>query len=141
MLVELTPGGYVIKAKVMDYETDKRISRLRVVQQEQSHVEFSLEDPVETIRIETACLGICDYELFSQEMEREPIAAEDKISEMYEKAETHGIVRLDESQGIVMPFVSTGFGDGEYPIYELIHNETLCGVELEFISASEPYPF
>jgi hypothetical protein len=141
VLVELTPGVYTLKAKVMDYETDKRISRLRIVQQEQSHVEFSLQASVEMIRTEMACLGVCDYEVFSQEMERDPHAAEDRICEMYEQGQTHGVVQLDETRSIVMPFVSSGFGDGEYPVYTLIQDESLVGVEVEFIPVGEPYPF
>jgi hypothetical protein len=40
-----------------------------------------------------------------------------------------------------MPFATSGFGDGLYPVYELVADGDRVGVEVEFIAAGAPYPF
>jgi hypothetical protein len=44
--------------------------------------------------------------------------------------------------GAVMPFVASGFGDGEYPVVELLDSShgSRVGAEITFLRSSTPYP-
>jgi hypothetical protein len=42
---------------------------------------------------------------------------------------------------VPVPFVSSGLGDGHYPVFALTDGGSRVGFEIEFISQDEPYPF
>jgi hypothetical protein len=39
-----------------------------------------------------------------------------------------------------IPYVEGGFGDGSYPVFQLIASGKIIGLEVEFIKGSDKYP-
>ena len=138
LLVEAPPGDYRIQAKVMDYGGDRRIARLRVFS---SGACPRLGPQIGETWTDTARTGLCDYEIFSQAWGSDNDAAYAKIEPVLDEAENYGTAVLDEGTGAVMPFVSSGFGDGTFPVHELMEGERRVGFEIQFIAADETYPF
>jgi hypothetical protein len=46
-----------------------------------------------------------------------------------------------DPKGSKAPYVSSGFGDGTFPVFELCSNGSRVGFEIEFIPTASPYPF
>ena len=139
LLVTLSPGHYCIQAKVIDYGTDKRVSRLRVGRD--GH-HSTVGQQIGTTWTDTAKTGVCDFETFWQACGGSVERAYEVIGDTLEQASSHGVAILDSSIGVVMPFVSSGFGDGEFAVFELVATDgERVGIEIEFISPGEPYPF
>jgi hypothetical protein len=138
VLVELPPGTYTLEARVMDYGSDKRIARLRALLPGSTVVLRRLIDKTWT---DTAQTGVCDYELFAAAWGAHEQSAWEVIEPVLTSGWTHGVAVLDQTTGAVMPFVGSGFGDGEFPVFELQSDSQRVGVEIEFIKPGTPYPF
>ncbi len=136
--VQAPPGIYTVEAKAIDFDGDRRISRLRVLQRgKKPCIGKQLGDTW----TDTAMTGICDLEILSKEWTAiGQDKAEEKLQEEYERGEDCGVFTL-KSKGTKVPFVSSGFGDGTFPIFELCDSEDRVGFEIEFIFVSTPYPF
>ncbi len=138
LLVELSPGAYLVQAKAMNYISDKRISRLRVFAK---GAEPYIGQEIGTTWTDTAQMGICDHQVFLQSWGDDDDASYAVICPTLQDSWTHGIAVLDATTEAIMPFVSSGFGDGEFPVYELLQNGHRVGVEVEFIPSNTLYPF
>jgi len=122
----------------MRYGNDARISQLRAIP---SGVTSSTGAQIGETGTDTAKIGVCDHDVFASAWGDDDEASWDIISPAIEDAETHGIAVLDDQVGAVMPFVSSGFGDGTFPIHELVSNGSRVGFEVTFIKPGTPYPF
>jgi hypothetical protein len=120
----------------MDYGTDKRISRLRTWLHGTAP---TLGDQIGDTWTDTALTGICDYKTFRLAWDRDAAAAYATIMPTFGSADTHGVAVLDADEGAIMPFVSSGFGDGEFPVNGLVVDSRRVGVEIEFIKPDQPY--
>lgn len=143
-VVELPPGNYGLEAKVMDYRhddcQDKRISRLRIVSPDK-HVEVGAE--IGSTWTDVGSIGVCDHEVLMKVVEDEADALFDRIDEEVWKdfGIGHGSVILDEKSGAAIHVVGSGFGDGEFPVHEILSASGRVGCETEFIRRGTPYPF
>jgi len=109
VLIEAPPGQYEIRAKCIDYGGDVRISRLRVILKGKQP---KIGPELGKTWTDTATTGWCDYEVFSKAWGDDDDASYAKISGTIEESDDYGIAVLDPGTGAVMPFVSSGFGDG-----------------------------
>lgn len=135
--IQAAPGKYNVEAKAIDFDGDRRISRLRVYRHDARPV---LGKTIGETWTDTAYSAVCDFDYFSKEWDSlGEDAAGDKLQEEY-GAENCGVFRLSPN-GSEVPFVSSGFGDGTFSIFELCDGEKRVGFEIEFIAASEGYPF
>ncbi|HXR03384.1 MAG TPA: hypothetical protein VN836_01600 [Verrucomicrobiae bacterium] len=137
-MVTLAPGSYHVEVKATAYGGDVRISRLRLVRH---GVSPSIGAVLGETGTDTANIGVCDHEVFARAWGGDNDASWEIISPAIEEADTHGIAVLDETAGAVMPFVRSGFGDGTFPVHELVADGSRAGFEVVFIRGDEPYPF
>ena len=138
ILISSKPGKYQVQIKGIDFSGDRRVSRLKVFLQNESP---TLGKQAGETWTDTAQTGIVDYESFSKAWGDDDDASYKKLQDKLESAENFGVVKFDKSANAVMPFVSSGFGDGSFPVLELVTNGQVVGVEVEFISAEMEYPF
>jgi hypothetical protein len=138
LLVRATPGEYLLQAQVTAYGSDRRISRLRgLLKGTQGKLGAKLGETW----TDTATTAICDFQLFSKAWGADDEISYAKIEKGLEAAENHGIAVLDKDREAVAPFVASGFGDGTFPVYELVQRRRRVGFEIEFIAEGVPYPF
>lgn len=139
LLVEMPPGRYLIRARVMDYSGDRRVSRLRVLSPGST--------PTVGVQIgetwaDTAAVAVCDFTVCSRAWER---LGEDTATNRLEVARDSGypcgVFELDPEVSACVPYVDSGFGDGTFPVFELMQEDKRVGFEIEFIAREEPYPF
>jgi hypothetical protein len=137
-VVDLPKGAYLIQAKVVNYGPVQYVSRFRVAIRDLTPI---VGDIVGTVGNDTAQIGVCDYEVFSEVWGEDDEASLEKIQNTLWDAEEHGVAILDEEKRAVMPFFASGFGDGEHTVRELISNQDRVGIEVEFIGEGTEYPF
>jgi len=138
LLVDLPVTRYTVSAKVLDYGTEKRVSRLQVVTR---LAEATLGPEIGKTWSDTARTGVCDYQLYKEawgDDERGWQIVGPTLEEL-----SSGVAVLDEAAGAILPFLESGFGDGEFPVFELLdgHSNSRVGIEVQFIAQGEPYPF
>lgn len=135
LVIGLPSARYGLEARVMDYGDDKRISRLKLVQD----VPHELGELLGTTFADVGYTGACDHEALLDSVVGNEEAAEKLAQEVFEIDE-YGKAALSDDPEAVMHVVSSGFGDGEFPVRELISESRRIGVEVEFIEAGAPYP-
>jgi len=138
LVVELEPGEYRVEATGMDFDGDRRISGLRVIRPNSTATRGNRLGETWT---DTATCSVCELDAVQKEwnsLGEEPAA--DKLMEEYERGEGCGIFRVTECASVI-PYVSSGFGDGAFPVFELIQDGKRVGIEVEFISPNNGYPF
>ena len=138
LLIELPPGKYEVQAQVLDYGGDRRPARLRI-QLAGSNAAMGAE--IGKTWTDTATTGICDFEIFSAAWGEDSDASFEIIKPALEDNHHYGVAVLDANVGAVMPFLHSGFGDGTYPVYELVAEGRRVGFEVEFIPEGKAYPF
>ena len=138
LIIEVPVSDYLVEAKVADYGADARVSRLRAMM---SEAEVRLGCIIGDTWTDTGKTGLGDYDaclalgssLTSDEMNnflKEQIAGQFR-----------GIVFLEKARPSILPFVESGFGDGAFPVHELVTSDGRIGVEIEFIKPGDSYPF
>lgn len=138
LIIELSPAVYAVQTKVTNFGGDVRISRLRV---SLHGTKPQLGSQIGETWTDTANTGICDFETFSKAWSADNDASYQIIEPFLTDGSNFGIAELDVATGAVMPFVSSGFGDGSFDVFELTENGQRIGFEIEFIPSDEKYSF
>ncbi|MEQ1824197.1 MAG: hypothetical protein ABL949_16945 [Fimbriimonadaceae bacterium] len=138
VIVDLEPGTYEVARQKMDFDGDFRVATMRVVLPE---VQFSRGPSLGESWADTATQAVCDHERYK--------AAYDELGEAayWEKFDDElctddgDIVNLDPENGAVLFITSSGWGDGSFPVFELLHEGKRVGVEIEMIRPGTSCPF
>ncbi len=138
LLVDLSPGKYLLQAKCVDYGGDKRVARLRLLPKK---IVASLGAQLGETWTDTAKTGVCDYDVFSKAWGTDDDASYEKISPAFETEKPFGKATLDKASSAILPFLDSGFGDGTFPVFELVADGKRVGLEIQFIAEGTPYPF
>jgi hypothetical protein len=125
------PGVYVVEAKVITYGVDRRISRVRVRPIRQLVTQGQLAG---TVGVDLGAVAICDVDRLAAWAS----GHNDEWQRWGEKLWFGRITRAGlytcEAAKTIVPFIDSGFGDGTYPLYYLMHGNLPVGLEAEFIS-------
>ena len=136
VILDASPGVYFVDARVITYGIDRRISHVRVHPKGQVG---TLGERAGEIGIDLAGLAICDVDRLAgwaandqDEWQRwgQPL--------WFGRTSQAGVYSCEPAKTVV-PFVESGFGDGTYPVYYLMHDGRRVGLEAEFISPDTPY--
>ena len=138
LLVELSPGKYLVQAKCVNYGGDKRVSRLRLLPKK---IVATLGAQLGETWTDTAKTSVCDHKVFSEAWGDDDDTSYEKTSPAFETDKPFGKATLDKASDAVLPFVDSGFGDGTFPVFELLADGKRVGFEIEFIAEGKPYPF
>ncbi len=132
--IEIDNGPYMIQAKGIDYGNDRRISRLRACQ-----IPVTIQSKRRNaISVVFARVGICDPTLFLRALEANTNGGKDL--DLYNAVYSdllnamYGVITLDDQN---MVFVSSGWGSGQYDVYELWLSGHSVGFEITFINIDE----
>lgn len=131
LLIPLSPGEYGVDVRVADYGSEFRIAGLRAVEVGSSP---AIGAELGETWADTATQGFCDAASYTSATEE---SAED-VSEAATELDA-GAIQLPS--GHTMFVVSCGFGDGEWPVYELLDGNRRVGFQVEFIEPGEEFPF
>jgi hypothetical protein len=139
-LITCSPGIYDLHAKVVAYGSEKRVSRLRVVQRGAQG--YSLGDALEEEAVvDVAGLAVCDADALERAWGDDEDSTLEALQDWMpiEKAAVELIIPKYPDATLYM--VESGFGDGSFPIFELSENGIRVGFEVELIEPGTPYPF
>jgi len=122
-------GSYQVQAKVVTYPGDKRVSRLRAVLEEPSSVGPRLG----YVGVDFAQVTVFDPVVLNDAAENLTASESERLVDDLDAIREYGAVRIGADDSAIMPVVSSGFGDGRYPIHELLVDGKRVGLEVIFI--------
>jgi hypothetical protein len=122
-------GAYRVMAKRMTYPGDRRVSRLRAILQKPSSFGSRLGD----VGVDFAQVGVFDPVVLDEAAEKMDAVESEKMVADLDAIQDFGVVQVGCDQRAIMPLTVSGFGDGGYPIHELLLNGKRVGVEVVFI--------
>lgn len=122
-------GTYRVMAKIMTYPGDRRVSRLRATLKEPSTFGPRLAD----VGVDFAQVGVFDPVILDQAGEKMDNAEGEKIVADLGAIQEFGVIQFGADELAIMPLAASGFGDGGYPIHELLLGGKRVGVEVVFI--------
>jgi hypothetical protein len=137
VILDASPGVYIVEARVITYGIDRRISRVRVHPKGQAVTRGKLAGE---IGVDLAAVAICDVDRlagWARDHQAEWQRWGDKL--WFGRTVRAGLYTCEPANTVV-PFVDSGFGDGTYPVYYLIDDGRPVGLEAEFIPTRAPYP-
>lgn len=135
VMVDVPTGTYDVAVKLIHYGEDTRVSRLRAWL---SGTNPTLGAEVGETWADTGTQAFCDQVEYDKECGEDFDAYWERVEEVISG---HDVAIVALSDNAAMPFVQSGFGDGEFKLFELLESGSRVGVELEMIGANEPYPF
>jgi hypothetical protein len=123
---------YEVAAKIMTYPDDRRVSRLRAALDERA----TMGSPLARVGVDFAQVGVFDPVVLDSAAEKMDNSEGEDMLTALDAITEYGVVHLGKDPVATMPTVVSGFGDGSYPIYELVRDEgRRAGVEVIFIGA------
>lgn len=128
-IIDVPPGTYRVQVVVMDRRDDRRIARLRVLM----GAEASAGDEIDSVGVDFAQVGVGDWEAVTRAAAALDRPGEEAIIATMDTLDLYGVIVWSPNGEADMPFVSSGYGDGSYPIYEIRRDGTRVGIEVVFI--------
>jgi len=136
VILDVSPGVYVVEARVMTYGIDRRISRVRV---HPKGAVGTLGEVTGEVGVDLAAVAICDVDRLAGWAQAEEAEWQRWGHPLwYGRTTPAGIYACAPAKTIV-PFIDTGFGDGTYPVQYLMYDSRPVGLEAVFIPPGTPY--
>ncbi len=136
VILDVSPGVYVVEARVMTYGIDRRISRVRI---HPKGAVGTLGEVTGEVGVDLAAVAICDVDRLAGWAQAEEAEWQRWGHPLwYGRTTPAGIYACAPAKTIV-PFIDTGFGDGTYPVQYLMYESRPVGLEAVFIPAGTPY--
>lgn len=85
---------------------------------------------------DTGTHGVCDFEAITAKLPNRE-AEEDFVERMTTGTDDWGEVAAGDMHSEKMVWCSTGSGDGDFEVYELIESGARCGIEIYFFDPEE----
>jgi len=140
LIVELPKGHYSAYVQKMDFGSEHpmgagtRVSRMRVSKKDSIP---SLGRRLGKTWADTGTQGVCDYRVYAKAMPK----SYDEYWTIAEEAlvdfEDTSTFVLNAKTGAKLLWASSGFGDGEFRVFELLDGDVRCGIEIELIGPEE----
>jgi len=136
VILEVSPGVHVVEARVMTYGIDRRICRVRIHPKREIG---TLGELAGEVGVDLAAVAICDVDRLAGWAQ----GHEDEWQRWgyqlwYGRTTPAGLYSCEPAKTIV-PFIESGFGDGTYPVYYLMHDSRPVGLEAVFLPPGTPY--
>lgn len=138
--VRLEPGDYEVWVQEFVYEDDhefeNRHALLRVLK---PGTNPQRGEKIDNSWADTGTQGVCDFE---QMLKLQEEVGEDDYIDAFEEAWSEEFILQPKADTAALLFVvHSGFGDGTFPVFELVQDVQLVGVEVELIAPGTPHPF
>jgi hypothetical protein len=134
------PGVYTVECRGVQYAGDLRIAGVRAFP---AGAKVTRGEKIKEIPVDLGGIAVVDIatlEPSTKEVEEEYMDWLEDV--LYgSNGESQTATQVWEPTGTKIPVVASGFGDGSYPVYQLVRNGTVVGLEAEFIAAGSPFPF
>jgi hypothetical protein len=135
--IRLPKGEYRVEVKVISFGWDQRFSRLRM---------FSTGDPVklgkQLDKVPIDAGSLCFFHSKTGALLMKP-KVRDRLKKMWQSPADRKYAfhsRISRNAG-PLGMLSTGFGDGRYPVKQLKKGAAVVGFEIVFLRSDSEYPF
>lgn len=135
----LPAGRYELTAECFAYGDDGRVARLRGLQEGKT---FFARKLMGNYGVDVASAGVMDADAFDAWAD-----ANEEAAERWDKDFMESQLNNNDAAGFFpcegakteMAHISTGFGDGYYPVYALLNGNEVVGFETLFLQANQGY--
>jgi len=134
LTLDLPPGDYHVWVKGIDYGFERRLSRIRYCRETEP---LRIGNRIGDMSTDSASTGVCDLSRLLRCCGGDRLQIKRLVNQQVSELGCFGVVRLDHAS---FPVFGSGFGDGVYPVYELLSHDRRVGIEIEFIAAAAEYP-
>jgi hypothetical protein len=141
VVVKCPSGAYRLSAKVISYGRDRRVSRLRVLNAGIKADATKKREQIGEAWADVAAIGVCDAQAFAKIFPKDEEEAEELIENYLDEGKSAGSIIMEGHEDTPLCYVSSGFGDGTFPVYALTSGRKRIGFEVEFIEEGAAYPF
>ena len=126
---EIANATYDVAIKLMNYPGDQRVSRLRVLLGQTADFGPRLED----VGVDFAQVGVFDPRVLEKASESLSEKQCEELIEQFNTMHLYSVAQFGSEPNAMMPFANSGFGDGRYPIHDLLRDGNRVGIEIVFI--------
>lgn len=134
-------GPFTIECRVVSFGTDNRISDIRAYPKHLNPASLEKRLLDKEIPVDFGGVAVVDIGTVHQSMEEDTERYEEWYDEaLYGSSEGQFTIHTWPDTKTEIPCVDSGFGDGSYPLSELLLNGTPVGLEVTFIQEDEEYP-
>lgn len=129
--VDVAPGPYRVQGRIMSFEGSLGICAARGLPEPVADAVRG--DMLGKVAVDVAKIAIADITEAAQGLTRDDMRAIAPQTRRFRK--TYGaVVTLDLPSKLVrLSCIASGFGDGKYPAFALMHNGEAVGMEVEFV--------
>lgn len=137
--VPATPGVYLVECRGARYKHDTRVAAMRAYP---TGLSVTRGKKVKELPVDIGGIAVVDIDIVQVSMREEEALYEEWHEEViYGVDDSQVYVDVWEPTGTEIPSTESGFGDGSYPTYELLHHGKQVGLEVVYIEDNAPYPF
>ena len=128
-MVEVANGDYTVEVKWSDSPLGRKIGRVRVKPASLQDVELGSQ--VGEVSVDQAVVGICDMNA----LDKAVAGQDDEFQEHIEKfrLRSFGQINFPMAGDIQIVYVESGIGDGAYPAFNVLSDDQIVGLEVEFL--------
>jgi hypothetical protein len=127
VIVDVPSGHYHVSVRFVRKDGETRVAATRVA----LSTDVSRGAKVGDVIIDFAQLGVCDRDAFERVVES---LTDEDMPTYFNQLQTLDDTGKAELPGAKVVFTKTGYGDGEYPVYELRNTGgERAGVEIDFM--------
>jgi hypothetical protein len=133
--INLQPGEYQIAVTGIAYGRDKRIASMRCLSRNAGNCTYGRE--IGEVPVDAGRVMVGDLQTMLDTFDG--LDDDDEYDNLFDDELDAFLITAKNGNNIAV--LSAGFGDGSYPVRELVHGGKVVGVEIVFIHPEEVYPF
>lgn len=137
--IKVPPGIYTVECRGARFGTDTRIAGMRAYP---AGTNPQRGEQLKEIPVDLGGIAVVDIATIYPSMQEDTERYEEWIEELLYDSDVESMASIVTWQPTKteIPYVDGGFGDGSYPVFQLVAAGKVVGLEVEFISEADEYP-
>lgn len=137
--IPAAPGVYSVECKGVAFGGDKRVAAMRAYPK---GVNVMRGKKIGSIPVDLGGVSVVDIKTVKPSMDEDEERYEEWLEDLLYDFDDYSAVKIHQWKPTMtkIPNAESGFGDGEYDVYELLNDGAVVGMEVEFIAEDEEYP-
>jgi hypothetical protein len=137
--IPASPGVYAIECRGVQFGSDTRIAGLRAYP---AGLDPKRGKKLKEIPVDLGGIAVVDIVAVHASMQQDAGRYEAWLEQLLYDSDEESLASIAKwnPTKTEIPYVDGGFGDGSYPVFQLMASGKVIGLEVEFIKRSDKYP-
>jgi len=137
--IPVSPGVYKIECRGVQFGCDTRIAGMRAFPM---GLNPKRGKKLKAIPVDLGGIAVVDIAVDHASIQEDEARYEKWLDALVYESENDSLASIVKWKPTTteIPYVDGGFGDGNYPVFQLTTSGKVVGLEVEFIKNSEVYP-